>query len=382
MAHLLNIVKQQQQALIDEEKLRTLCLQHNILDHFGVAREEFSAFSEVKQMQLLKKFYFDLVPILSTSAMNASSSHIDSRSGSAIKNSSSIRMTKVIENGADRSEFTISTTQNEEGVKKSINLWPNFGYFGTESYVFSIEKRNLPENTNFYVNQGYQSCKDGKKVYYRDVFIIAQIMLLAHQPADVESYMLKEDEVKILRSRYNPVSGDFLGIKYCVSTVTVCNNPQEQFFDYGCNKDKAKVLYCTQKLKMPNSFKMTIFSQHRMQYEGGAFNTQDFSQIYFYLPSTVNGNEKINMYMTSVNLKSFTISYTKFGDQFNPADLDFNRSVMVELMKKVALQSSTEFKKERRCFFIYCDTRQQQAALTRRKKDSERKIRPHILNTY
>ena len=73
-------------------------------------------------MQLLRKFYFDLVLTLSTSAMNASSSHIDSSIGSAIKNSSSITMTKIIENGANRSEFTVSTAQNEEVVKKSINL--------------------------------------------------------------------------------------------------------------------------------------------------------------------------------------------------------------------------------------------------------------------
>ena len=79
MAHLLNIVKQQQQAPIDEEKLRILCLQHNIWDHFGISREEFSVFPEAKQLQLLRKFYFDLVPSLVTSAMNpTSSSHIDS----------------------------------------------------------------------------------------------------------------------------------------------------------------------------------------------------------------------------------------------------------------------------------------------------------------
>ena len=89
-------------------------------------------------------------------------------------------MTKVIENRAARSEFTISTAQNEEGAKKSINLWPNFGYFGTVSCDFSIEKANIPENTIFYVNQGYQSCKDGKKVYYTDDFIITQIMSLTH----------------------------------------------------------------------------------------------------------------------------------------------------------------------------------------------------------
>ena len=58
----------------------------------------------------------------------------------------------------------------------------------------------MPENTLFYVNQGYQSYKDNKKVYYNDIFTIAQIMPLAHQPKDIESYVLNDDEVKILRS--------------------------------------------------------------------------------------------------------------------------------------------------------------------------------------
>ena len=81
-----------------------LCLQHNIWDHFGISRKEFSALPEAKQLQLLKKFYFDLALSLVTSAMNpTSSSRIDSSIGSAIQNSSSITMTKVIENGAARS---------------------------------------------------------------------------------------------------------------------------------------------------------------------------------------------------------------------------------------------------------------------------------------
>ena len=60
-------------------------------------------------------------------------------------------MTKVIEEGGDRSEFSVSTAK-EEGSKKSIQLWRDFGYFGTESWDFSIEKAHLPENTVFYVN--------------------------------------------------------------------------------------------------------------------------------------------------------------------------------------------------------------------------------------
>ena len=136
----------------------------------------------------------------------------------------------------------VDTVNSEEKVKKSINLWENFGYFGTESCDFSIEKTNLPKNTLFCINQAYQSFKDGKKIYYTDVFIIAQIMLLAQQPKDIESYDLNDHKVKILRARYDPISGEFLGIEYCIALVTVRNDPEEQFFDYGYHKENSKVI--------------------------------------------------------------------------------------------------------------------------------------------
>ena len=49
------------------------------------------------------------------------------------------------------------------------------GFFNLQLCIFSLEKPNLPENTIFYINQGYLSYKDNKKVYYNDVFIIGQI---------------------------------------------------------------------------------------------------------------------------------------------------------------------------------------------------------------
>ena len=52
MANLLSIVNQQQTP-IDEEKLRILCMRQNIWDHFAIAREDFSALSEAKQLQML-----------------------------------------------------------------------------------------------------------------------------------------------------------------------------------------------------------------------------------------------------------------------------------------------------------------------------------------
>ena len=155
---------------------------------------------------------------------------------------------------------------------KSVSMWKDFGFFGSEICEFNIEKVNMPENTLFYVNQGYQSYKDNKKVYYNDIFTIAQIMPLAHQPKDIESYVLNDDEVKILRSWYDPVSGEFLGIEYCIAVITVRNDPVEQFFDYGYSKDNSKTLYSTKKVKIPSSFKSTVFGIYKNKYEGGAFS--------------------------------------------------------------------------------------------------------------
>ena len=110
-------------------------------------------------------------------------------------------------------------------------------------------------------------------------------MPLAQQPKDIESYELNDNEVKILRPRYDPVSGKFLEIEYCVALVTVRKDQEEQFFDYSYNKANSKVLYSTRKVKVPSSFKTTIFGQHKIQYEGGAFDEQKFSKLFF-LPSS------------------------------------------------------------------------------------------------
>ena len=177
MANLLGIVNQQQTPSIDEEKLKIFCSRTNVWDHFGLERDVFSILPEDKQMQLIRKFYFDHLPKSNNSAFN-----IDPSIGSAIRNSAGLSMKKVIENREDRTEVSFSTINGDEKVKRSIQLWEDFGYFRTESCNFSIEKANLPENTIFYINQGYQSFKDNKKVYYNDVYIIAQIMPFHSSP--------------------------------------------------------------------------------------------------------------------------------------------------------------------------------------------------------
>ena len=79
------------------------------------------------------------------------------------QNCSEINLTEITENAGARTEMSISTSPLE--ILKSVNMWKDFGFFGSEICEFNIEKVNMPENTLFYVNQEYQSYKDNKKVY-------------------------------------------------------------------------------------------------------------------------------------------------------------------------------------------------------------------------
>ena len=51
----------QEEATMDEDKLRALCSRKNIWDYFGIKKDTFLNLSEVKKMQLTKKFYFDKI---------------------------------------------------------------------------------------------------------------------------------------------------------------------------------------------------------------------------------------------------------------------------------------------------------------------------------
>ena len=174
-------------------------------------------------------------------------------------------------------------------------------------------------------------------------------MLLAQQPKDVDSYECREDEVKILRTLYDLESGKFLGLKYSVGLITVRDDPEEQFFDYGYVNNDSKNLYCTVKNKIPSSFKQTFFGFLKNQFEGGVFMEQDHSGVFFYLPSTVDRSEEINKYMTSVHLKPFNVSIRELGGDFNLAQ-SLDRASVVKFMKKVAKRSSQNLKRNAEAF--------------------------------
>ena len=86
-------------------------------------------------------------------------------------------------------------------------------------------------------------------------------MPLLNAPEDLKHYQLKSDEVKLIKPKYDPVNGQFLGLINSLGYLTVRGDEQEHFFDYGFNKENSKILYSTHKVKIPNSFSTTIFNR-------------------------------------------------------------------------------------------------------------------------
>ena len=77
-------------------------------------------------------------------------------------------------------------------------------------------------------------------------------------------------------------------------------------------------------MKIPNSFSVSMFNRHRIQYDSGALNT-DFSKVCFFLPSITDRIGKINRNMGSVNFVPIGILEDTFevenGVEFDPYKL-------------------------------------------------------------
>ena len=136
--------------------------------------------------------------------------------------------------------MTVSA-ENDQGKRNSTDLWEKNGFFCSQVCDISLEKANLLENTIFYLNQGYLRYKDNKKIYYIDLYIVGQIIPLLNQPDNLQEYTPQENEIKILRPKYNTVTS----LENCLAYLTVGGDFHEQFFDYGYSKENSKISYST-----------------------------------------------------------------------------------------------------------------------------------------
>ena len=153
---------------------------------------------------------------------------------------------------------------------------------------------------------------------------------LLNSPENLREYDYKANEVWVLIPKYDVVSGQFLSL--------------------------GETLGCTQKkLKNPNSFTTTLFRKHKLQYEEGKYLASEFSNIFFFIPSTIDRID--NQYNGSVNLQP--VDLIEFGENFDPSKLDYENSdrqmtkdIVLKVLKEVVQLSYENLRTESRYNFF------------------------------
>ena len=179
------------------------------------------------------------------------STEIDNNISQAVRNFDKISMPKNIFDG--RMEMNVTAEKATSFKRNTSDIWKNYGHFKQQSCDFSIGKANLPENSVLYINQAYQSCKDNKKVFYTDYFVLGQFNQCLNPPEDLKTYVCQPSETKIYKPKYDTATGEFLGLCETLAYLTVRGDNFECFFDYGYSKENSKILYSHHKMGIPNS---------------------------------------------------------------------------------------------------------------------------------
>ena len=87
-------------------------------------------------------------------------------------------------------------------------------------------------------------------------------------------------EVKIIRPKYEPTTGEFIGLYETIGFIAVRGDAYEHFLNYGYDKNKCRLLYSFYKRWIPNSFGGTIFTRHRFMFKMVNL-TQNFQSCIF-----------------------------------------------------------------------------------------------------
>ena len=138
--------------------------------------------------------------------------------------------------------YFIFNSENVDGEVSEIAGEPirkEDGYFGNFRTGFTLEKVNFPENSLFYVNQGYVTIQKSKKIFYADYHVIGQIIESSDPPVEIKNYECKDREVKYLRPKYDHGTVNFLGIYETIGFLVLRGDPFEVFLNYGYDLEKS-----------------------------------------------------------------------------------------------------------------------------------------------
>ena len=174
--------------------------------------------------------------------------------------------------------------------------------FGDQKGEFTINKPKFRENTLIYANQrSILTLKGGDHAIYLDYVVLGQLICAKHLSEDFDNYDCKPDVVKYYVLIYNNKTGEFKGIQNWLVFIRVRGDEDKMYLSYRYDEDKSSVLYSNVKQILPNIFQGTFFKKHNpMLLDQRA--VQEYSELFFFLPSTTDRKEKINQFQKNVSL--------------------------------------------------------------------------------
>ena len=133
------------------------------------------------------------------------------------------------------------TSNHSQEKLSGENVWKNNGFFQDLRPDLNLEKKNIPENTLFYVSQYLLSTvKNGDIAMYNHNFILGQLIVAANQPSDINAYECKENEVKLWCCIYDLTTREFQGVREQLAYIVLRGDKGEVFFSYGFDSAKSK----------------------------------------------------------------------------------------------------------------------------------------------
>ena len=141
-------------------------------------------------------------------------------------------------------------------------------------------------------------------------------------------------------SDYDTTMGHFKDVKKWLGYIMVRGYEGELFLSHGYNEAKSMVLFSSCKQALPKIFQGTSFKKHNQMLLSG---DDDFSKLFFYLPSTTDRKEKIYKFRDNVQLYPTDCLYDDYAkyspkqESFQPQDLDSSDHEKRKVAKEIVL---------------------------------------------
>ena len=129
--------------------------------------------------------------------------------------------------------------KDDKSENSTERVWRENGFFGDQKTDLTIVKANFPENTLVYMNNGSITPVKGGHSMYLDFVILAQILLVANPPSEInlDTYKFQENEVLIYTPLYNIKNGLYRGLTKKLGYIILRGDAKETFFSYGFDKE-------------------------------------------------------------------------------------------------------------------------------------------------